>query len=179
MRFARPLAMLGTVCALLVPALMPGQAGAASPPVRSAVGSRDDADLIATLIRSNLIALHQANTTGNYSVLRDLGSESFRDQFNAAELAAIFKPLRDRMIDLQAVAILQPAISDQPILDENNIMRVAGTFPTRPTPIKFEFAFQVENKVWKVVGLSVDPIEAMADLGVTRKLGYAVPTPRP
>lgn len=146
---------------------------------RPAVGSRDDANLVAALVRSHLVALHQANISGNYSVLRDIGSGPFRAQFTAADLAAVFTPLRKQSIDLQSAAVLQPAITGEPTLDEQNVMHLSGTFPTSPAPVEFEFAFMVEGQVWKLAGLRVEPIQAVAELGVTRQLGYAVPTPRP
>lgn len=127
---------------------------------RPAVGSRDDADLVASLIRSHLIALHQANITGNYTVLRDIAGESFRKQFSAADLADIFAPLRREGIDLQLAAILQPEITSAPVLDAGNIMRMGGTFPTKPKPVRFQLAFKVEDKVWKLVGISVEAIDA-------------------
>lgn len=146
---------------------------------RPAVGSRDDANLVAALVRSHLVALHQANISGNYSVLRDIGSGPFRAQFTAADLAAVFTPLRKQSIDLQSAAVLQPSITGEPTLDENNVMHLSGTFPTTPVPVEFEFAFMVEGTVWKLAGLRVEPVTAVAELGVTRDLGYAVPTPRP
>lgn len=174
-RRALSLAVLSLFC---LPAFGP-EAGAAAPGGRPAVGSRDDANLVAALVRSHLVALHQANISGNYSVLRDIGGEAFQAQFTAADLAAVFSPLRRQKTDLQAAAILQPSITDAPTLDDDNVMHIAGTFPTEPAPIEFEFAFKVEDGVWKLVGLRVEPAVEVAGLGVTRELGYAVPTPRP
>lgn len=127
------------------------------PAVRSAVGSQQDAQLVAVLVRAHLIALHQANSTGNYTVLRDLGSAEFRDQFSASDLAAIFEPLREERIDIQAAAVLQPEISQAPSLDTKGVMNVRGRFATQPQAIDFAFAFCVENRVWRLCGLSVLP----------------------
>lgn len=167
------------VLALLsLPAFGP-DAAAATRGGRPAIGNSEDANLVAALVRSHLVALHQANVSGNYSVLRDIGSGAFRARFTAADLAAVFSPLRQERIDLQAAAILQPSIDDGPTLDSDDVMHLSGTFPTSPLPVEFEFAFKVEEGVWKLAGLRVEPVRALADLGVTRDLGYAVPTPRP
>ena len=43
------------------------------------------------LVKNALTAVNQGNLTGNYTVLRDLGSAGFRDKNSAARLAAIFR----------------------------------------------------------------------------------------
>src|SRR5262245_31888431 len=52
-----------------------------------------DRNGVLILIRSTLLALDQANKTGNYTVLRDLGSPAFQVN-TAARLAEIFVPQR-------------------------------------------------------------------------------------
>jgi hypothetical protein len=49
-------------------------------------------DVLLILIRSSLIALNQANVTGNYSVLRDIGAPDFKQANGADRLAQIFAP---------------------------------------------------------------------------------------
>ena len=70
-----------------------------------------DTELVFTLVRTTLVALHQANVTGNYTVVRDLSSPGFREKNSAADLARIFAPIRDAKIDLGAVVILDPHVS--------------------------------------------------------------------
>ena len=48
------------------------------------------------LIRTTLIALSQANQTGNHSVLHDLGTPQFQATNMDARLAEIFSDLRHR-----------------------------------------------------------------------------------
>ncbi|MCL6705424.1 hypothetical protein M8R20_00280 [Pseudomonas sp. R2.Fl] len=125
---------------------------------KAAIGSEEDAALIAILIRSTLVALHQANVTGNYTVLRDLGAPSFRERNTAASLAANFASIRERQIGLQAVTILQPRISGTPVIDSSGLLRVTGSFPTKPVPIRFDLAFQVHERVWRLISIVVAPI---------------------
>lgn len=145
---------------------------------RNAIGSVEDAALIATLIRSNLIGLHLAMMSGNFSVMRDLAAPSFRDRNTNAHLAQIFEPIRQRGINLEAVAVLQPDL-EAAVIDENGLLRMAGIFQTRPSAVRFELAFQVVNQSWALFGVRVVPLEALAE---TRSIGQAsvpVPTPRP
>ena len=44
---------------------------------------------LASMIKSTIMALHQANQTGNYSAFCDLGTPVFRERFDQTQLAAI------------------------------------------------------------------------------------------
>lgn len=69
------------------------------------------------LVRSTLMALHQANETGNYSVLREISAPSFQAANNQARLAEIFANLRAQKLDLSAVSILEPELTSVPSVD--------------------------------------------------------------
>ncbi|WP_062227437.1 hypothetical protein [Aureimonas frigidaquae] len=142
----------GLLAALLMAA--PGNVRAQP---QNAIGSTEDAQLVATLIRAVLIALHQANATGNYTVLSQLGAPSFTVRNSAADLSLAFADLRRRKIDLQAVAVLQPDITFGPVLDEQGLLRISGRFATVPEPIRFELIWQVVDKVWRPIGIVVTP----------------------
>ena len=68
----------------------------AKPPVTidQSATQMPDAYKLNMLIRTTLIALNQANQTGNYSVLRDLGTPQFQSLNSDARLAEIFAALR-------------------------------------------------------------------------------------
>jgi hypothetical protein len=66
-----------------------------------------DRNGVLILVRTTLLALDQANKTGNYTVLRDLGAPGF--QINtAARLAEIFAGHRRDNLDLSGVAVIDP-----------------------------------------------------------------------
>ncbi|MBC7018053.1 hypothetical protein G6O44_25355, partial [Salmonella enterica subsp. enterica serovar Enteritidis] len=62
-----------------------------------------DRNGVLILVRSTLLALDQANKTGNYTVLRDLGAPGFQAGNNAARLAEIFASQRNDKLDLSGV----------------------------------------------------------------------------
>jgi hypothetical protein len=115
------------------------------------------------LIRSTLLTLNDANRSGNYTVLRDLASPAFQQRNTAADLAAIFTDLRRRNFDLYAVAILAPRLDAPPALDGNGMLRLTGTFATRPQAIRFDLLFQVVDGQWRLFGISVATPEAPAE----------------
>jgi hypothetical protein len=87
----------------------------------------DTAQLVG-LIKSTIMALQHANQTGNYSVLRDLGSPVFRERFDQAQLTAVFSNLRSRGVNLTPVLFLLPNLTKQPEMTEGNQLHIVGDF---------------------------------------------------
>ena len=123
-------------------------------PVLAPVPAQIDRNGVLILIRSTLIALDQANRTGNYTVLRDLGAPEF--QVNSdARLADIFAGHRRDNMDLSGVAVLDPQLTVMPQIEANGMMRMAGFFPSVPTQVNFELLYAPVNRQWRLFGLSV------------------------
>ncbi|MFN4297514.1 MAG: hypothetical protein ACK4FB_11795 [Brevundimonas sp.] len=106
------------------------------------------------LIRGPLTALHQANVTGNYGVLRDLGGPSFRVNTSAG-LAALFEPVRSRSLDLAQVLVHEPVVIRGPLLDEQGRLRLTGFFPLPSYQLVFDIAYEPAEGEWKLFGLAV------------------------
>src|SRR5271154_4106343 len=87
-----------------------------------------DRNGVLILIRSTLLALDQANKTGNYTVLRDLGAPGFQVTNTAAHLGEIFASLRRDRIDLSGVAALEPQLTLLPQIEASGMMHMTGFF---------------------------------------------------
>jgi hypothetical protein len=114
-----------------------------------------DRNGVLILIRSTILALDQANKTGNYTVLRDLGAPGFQAN-NAARLAEIFATQRRDNLDLSGVAVIDPQLTVLPQIEGNGMMRMAGFFPSVPQQVNFEMLFAAVNGQWRLFGLSVN-----------------------
>jgi hypothetical protein len=130
------------------------------------------------LIRSTLIALNQANDTGNYTVFRDLGSGSFQSANSAADLAELFGNLRRQRIDLMPIIFVAPKPTQPPQIDNRGLLHLVGYFPTRPLQVNFDLAFELAGAEWKLYAIRVAPVpaepavaqtDAPADAAATRK----------
>jgi hypothetical protein len=113
-----------------------------------------DRNGVLILIRSTLLALDQANKTGNYTVLRDLGSPDFQAN-TAAQLADIFVQQRRDNVDLSGVAVIEPQLTLLPQIEANGMMHMAGFFPSVPTQVNFELLYAPVGGRWRLFGLSV------------------------
>jgi hypothetical protein len=130
------------------------QAPKQQPQTQAPKPAQIDRNGVLILIRETLLALDQANKTGNYTVLRDLGAPEFQAN-TAARLAEIFAQQRRDNIDLSGVAVIDPQLTLLPQIEANGLMRMAGFFPSVPTQVNFELAFAPVGGRWRLFGLSV------------------------
>jgi hypothetical protein len=119
-----------------------------------AAPSMPDEVHIVLMIRNAVVALSQANITGNYTVVRELGTADFQMTNSPARLAEIFATLRSRKIDLSPVMVFTPKYTNGPALD-GQVLRVAGYFPTSPEQVQFELAYQHAGDQWLLGGIAV------------------------
>jgi len=135
----------------------PQPARAQQPPPAPAVANvpLPDRTVQLKLLWGIMAAVDQANRSGNYSVLRDLGTANFQANNNPAALAAAFAPLRAQQMDLADTFLVAPTFDSPPAMTEPTLFRMTGRFPLRPTAIAFDVAFQWERGAWRLSGLAV------------------------
>jgi hypothetical protein len=151
MRF---IAVAIVIACTLVGAPARSQTSKPTHPDTAAKPAQIDRNGVLILIRSSLLALDQANKTGNYTVLRDLGAPGFQTN-TAARLAEIFAKQRNDNLDLSGVAAIDPQLTLLPQIEPNGLMRMAGLFPSVPSQVNFELAFAPVNGQWRLFGISV------------------------
>ncbi|MGI9351039.1 MAG: hypothetical protein ACR2O3_05710 [Rhizobiaceae bacterium] len=100
--------------------------------------------------------MNNANVTGNYTVLRDLGAPNFQFSNSAAKLTMSFTELRARKIDLSSIILINPKLVRKPEILDNGLLRLTGFIPTQPEQINFDFLFQAVGNRWRLFGLGVN-----------------------
>lgn len=141
---------------LLVSTSLAAAAQQAQPAQQAPKPANIDRNGVLILVRSTLLALDQANKTGNYTVLRDLGAPGFQAVNTAARLAEIFASQRNDKLDLSGVAVIDPQLNVLPQIEPNGMMRMAGFFPSVPSQVNFELLYEPVNGQWRLFGLSVN-----------------------
>jgi hypothetical protein len=114
------------------------------------------------MVKNALAAVNQANLTGNYTVLRDLGSDEFRRRNSAADLAGTFAGHRQKHYDLSPTLCAAPRFSRPPAVTAAGRLELVGLFETRPEAVHFAVAYQKSAAGWALDAVSVGmaPVEA-------------------
>jgi hypothetical protein len=110
---------------------------------------------MAMLIQTAVVALSQANLTGNYTVLHALGAPGFQQSNPPAKLAEIFKNLREQNIDLTPVILFSPVLLREPVVTEQGMLHLVGYYKTTPQQVNFEVLFQPVQGQWRLFGISL------------------------
>jgi len=121
-----------------------------------------DSNKLVILIRSTLLAVNNANLTGNYSVLRGLGTPGFQYSNTPARLADVFRELRERNIDIGPIVLLEAKLRQQPSLNANGQLRLTGFFPSRPEQVNFDLAFYSRDGRWLLDGIALNTTPSQA-----------------
>jgi hypothetical protein len=137
-----------------------------------------DRNAVLILIRTTLLAVDQANRTGNYTVLRDLGAPAFQQANTSARLAEIFANLRGQNLDLSGAAVLDPQLTLLPQIEPNGLMHMTGFFPSIPLQINFDLLYAAIDGRWRPFGISVGVSQsAPVAPGGPAPVAEAPPTP--
>jgi hypothetical protein len=88
----------------------------------------------------------------------------------------IFADLRKRNIDLSPVVAVTPAVSEPPSITKDNMLKLAGYFPTSPLQIRFQILFQPVDGQWRLYGMAVDT-PAAAQAPTAEAIGSLPATP--
>jgi hypothetical protein len=133
----------------------PSEVQEPDPPIPNPLPSLPNDDKLLILINSAVLALNQANFTGNYTVLRDMAAPGFKRINSPERLAQIFANLRKRNLDLSPVVLFQPKLYQRPQISDKGMLRITGFFPTSPERVNFDLIFQPVRGQWRLFGISV------------------------
>jgi hypothetical protein len=126
-------------------------AGAANAPATSIKVSTNNGATM--LVRMLLVALHQAALTGNYTVLRDIGSPQFRNANTPMSLADATKDLRSNRFRFDRASLATPVLLQPPQRDEQGRLRLYGFVPTNPEQVLFDLRYSDVNGEWMIDGM--------------------------
>lgn len=107
------------------------------------------------LIRSTIVALNQANYTGNYTVLHALATPALQANKSPADLGIAFTSLRDQQTDFSPALVLPPELDEPPVVLADGQLRLVGHVPTQPLRITFSMAFRPVGGRWRIDELAV------------------------
>ena len=115
-----------------------------------------DENTLARLVWSTMIAVDNANRTGDYSVLYALTSPGFKRANSVNSLAANFTDLRARRVDVGRAIMMSPTYYRPPSVDAGGNLRLRGGFDYRPKSVRFDLLFvQVASGGWRINAISV------------------------
>jgi hypothetical protein len=134
----------------------PSEVQEPDPPVPNPLPDMPSDDKLLILINSSLVALNQANATGNYTVLRDMAAPAFKRANSPDRLYQVFTNLRNQNLDLSPIILFQPKLYQRPMINNKGMLRITGFFPTSPERVNFDLIFQPVRGKWRLYGIAAN-----------------------
>jgi len=82
-------------------------------------------------------------------------SELWKSQTDPEKLGGNFKVFMDNNVDFTELESLQPVFSEKPFIDEDDILRLNGYYPTQPNTMYFKLGYIYEHPHWKLSGINI------------------------
>jgi len=141
-------ALAAVVVAILLIAASGARAqNAGAPPLPSA-------EQLIVLVRNTLLAVNDANLTGNYTVLRDLSAPDSQALNTPERLAESFSAIRQQGIDLSVIAVATPRFIQLPTITPQGYLRLNGEFNSAPR-ITFDLFLENVAGRWRPYAIGV------------------------
>lgn len=120
---------------------------------------RPSTEELISLVRNVLLAVNDANLTGNYTVLRDLSAPDAQGLNTPERLEESFRPIRQQGTDFSIVAVATPQFVQLPTFTPQGYLRVNGEFISSPR-ITFDIFLQHVAGRWRpyAIGVGVVPV---------------------
>jgi hypothetical protein len=113
---------------------------------------------ILALFRATMLGIDHGMKTGNFTVVRDLGSTSFRKSNSAAKLGQVFDSLSANQVDLLAAAVVDPQFTKAPTLTPEKMLYLTGLLPIAPRAAAFEMLLELEDGEWRIFAVAIAPV---------------------
>jgi hypothetical protein len=128
-------------------------------PTRSASPVSQQDQQAAFLVRSTLMALNDANRSGNYSVLRDLAGPRFQERNSVLRLREVFHAFREAGVDLSPAGMLAANLTRSETRASDGILALDGSLPLGEAEasrsLRFAMEFEPIAGHWRLLTLAV------------------------
>jgi hypothetical protein len=109
-----------------------------------------------TLALDSLLSFNAAIQTKSFDKFYGKISELWQKEVTADKLREIFQGFIDKEIDLTPITKVEPVFDGTPAVNEDGLLVLKGSYPTRPSKVIFELKYVYEKESWKLGGINVE-----------------------
>lgn len=119
-----------------------------------------------TMVRDSLLAFNEAVQDKNFAgFYKHELATVFRDQMPLEKFSTVFKEFLEKGYDISNIAKSEPAFEEPAKIDNNGVLAVAGSYPTKPNKVIFKLKYLQEKSAWKLVGINVQVLPFVEKTG--------------
>jgi hypothetical protein len=126
-------------------------------PARSGTAEVPSETEARALARDSLLAFNRAVQTKSFvDFHRQEIAGVWRSQITAGKLLDIFQTFIDQEADIAGVAKTEATFDQPPALNEDGVLELVGSYPTKPHRVRFKLGYLFEAPEWKLVQVKVN-----------------------
>ena len=111
---------------------------------------------IQSLVQHTMLDFALALKTKDFSTFYKSIAKIWQDQSSLEKFSRIFKSFMDKNLDLTGIKDLAPVLERTPFLDNNGLLRVQGSYATKPSKTAFNLKYLMENGAWRLAGIKIN-----------------------
>ena len=108
-----------------------------------------------TLTLDSLLAFNVAIQTKSFEDFYGHIAKLWQKEVTPEKLLEIFQSFIDKEINIALITKLEPAFEGTPAVNEDGLLVIKGSYPTKPSKVFFELKYIYEDESWKLVGINV------------------------
>jgi hypothetical protein len=117
-----------------------------------------ESDLKSMTLES-LLAFNDGVQKKDFSNFYKQLSPLWQEETTPEKLKELFKGFIEKGIDIAPIKKLQPVFSKDATIDKDDMLVIAGYYPTTPKKVVFELKYLEEKGDWKLAGIGVKTVD--------------------
>ncbi|MBL4847709.1 MAG: hypothetical protein JKY65_19500 [Planctomycetes bacterium] len=108
------------------------------------------------MARATLLAFNEGVKSKSFASFRsEQCSPRFQAKISAAKFEQEFAPFTRRGIDIGGISELDPVFKTPPAVDDDDVLRMKGSYALEPKPVVFELHYDWISDAWKLSRINV------------------------
>jgi hypothetical protein len=119
-----------------------------------------------TMVRDSLLAFNEAVQDKNFAGFHKHELATiFRDQMPLEKFSTVFREFLEKGYDISNIAKSEPVFEEPAKIDNNGVLALSGSYPTKPNKVIFKLKYLQEKSAWKMVGINVQVLPFVEKTG--------------
>jgi hypothetical protein len=107
------------------------------------------------LALDSLLSFNDALQTNSFEKFYKQIAKLWQKEVTPEKLLQIFQPFIDKEVDISPIARLTPTFAKAPAVNDDGLLVLQGSYPTRPSTVSFDLKYVYEDESWKLAGINV------------------------
>ena len=117
------------------------------------------------LVRESLLGFNQAVQGKSFAAFHKTIAPMWQKQITPEKMQSLFQSFIDGEVDISGVADVEPSFERGPLIDDDGLLQIEGSYPTKPSQVRFKLGYVFEDNRWRLLKINVRLAQPSRDAG--------------